>query len=440
MANVTFILKDKNKTSTSIFAKFTFNYFEVDENGIKKHKYLKLSTGETINPKYWDVKKQRAKETKEFPQHPEFNQRLNDIETIINNVYRKMLNDSEVITPEILRDKITDSLIINNKVVNPPKQQNKLIDFFKTIIDETKRGERTKEGGVKYKKSSVVSYNNSVNNLLEYEKKIKKTLKFSDINQKFYNNYLNFLNEKKFAVNTIGNNIKNIKLMMSIATDRGLNDLLDFQKKSFKKVDEETQTIYLTIDELQKISNLDLSNNKRLDTVRDMFLIGCFTGLRFSDLKQLRKEHFYDNVIRIETIKTGNPIIIPLHATVREICNKYDYNLPRIISNQKMNEYIKELGKIAEINETINLTEIRGGLKYYKNIPKYELITVHTARRSFATNMYKAKIPTIAIRMITGHKTETAFLKYIKVEKEENAKMMLEHPFFNQSNNLKIAK
>ena len=440
MANVTFILKDSNKVTSLIFARFSFNYFEINENGKKVFKQLKFSTGETINPIFWDKKKQRVKETVKFPQHPEFNQRLNDIDTIINNVYRKMLNDSEVVTPETLKDKYNEYLIKNNKIVDPPKQVNLFTAFIQTIIDETKRGERTTEKGMHFQPRTIMSYTTTLNSLKEYEKSIKKHLKFSDINITFYNKYLKYLNDKKYSVNTIGSHIKVIKVMMNIATNRDLNEAKDFTKTEFKTINEETQSIYLTIDELQKISNLDLSKNKRLEPVRDMFLIACFTGLRFSDLKQLRKEHFYNDVIKIKTIKTGQTVTIPLHATVREICNKYNYSLPRLISNQKMNEYLKEIGKLAEINETIILNKTRGGLGTQKNVLKYDLITVHTARRSFATNTYLQGVPVIAIRMITGHKTERAFLRYIKISEDENAKKMLEHPFFNPSNNLKIAK
>ncbi len=440
MANVTFILKDSNKVTSLIFARFSFNYFEINENGKKVFKQLKFSTGETINPIFWDKKKQRVKETVKFPQHPEFNQRLNDIDTIINNVYRKMLNDSEVVTPETLKDKYNEYLIKNNKIVDPPKQVNLFTAFIQTIIDETKRGERTTDKGMHFQPRTIMSYTTTINSLKEYEKHIKKHLKFSDIDIKFYNKYVKYLNDKNYSVNTIGSHIKVIKVMMNIATNRDLNEAKDFAKTEFKTINEETQSIYLTIDELQKISNLDLSKNKRLEPVRDMFLIACFTGLRFSDLKQLRKDHFQENVIKIKTIKTGQTVTIPLHATVREIYNKYEYILPRVISNQKMNEYLKEIGELAKINDPIIQNKTRGGLGVEKNVLKYDLITVHTARRSFATNTYLQGVPVIAIRMITGHKTERAFLRYIKISEDENAQKMLQHPFFNQSNNLKIAK
>ena len=440
MANVTFILKDSNKVTSLIFARFSFNYFEINEKGEKVFKQLKFSTGETINPIFWDKKKQRVKETVKFPQHPEFNQRLNDIDTIINNVYRKMLNDSEVVTPETLKDKYNEYLIKNNKIVDPPKQVNLFTAFIQTIIDETKRGERTTDKGMHFQPRTIMSYTTTLNSLKEYEKHIKKHLKFSDIDIKFYNKYVKYLNDKNYSVNTIGSHIKVIKVMMNIATNRDLNEAKDFTKLEFKTINEETQSIYLTIDELQKISNLDLSKNKRLEPVRDMFLIACFTGLRFSDLKQLRKDHFQENVIKIKTIKTGQTVTIPLHATVREIYNKYEYILPRVISNQKMNEYLKEIGELAKINDPIIQNKTRGGLGVEKNVLKYDLITVHTARRSFATNTYLQGVPVIAIRMITSHKTERAFLRYIKISEDENAQKMLEHPFFNPSNNLKIAK
>ena len=172
--------------------------------------------------------------------------------------------------------------------------------------------------------------------------------------------------------------------------------------------------------------------------MRDLFLIGCYTGLRFSDLQQLRKEHFKNNFVEINTLKTGQKVIIPQHWIISEILKKYDYNLPRMISNQKMNEYLKELGRLAQIDSIIIINQNSGGLQYDKRYKKYELITVHTARRSFATNMYLNDIPTISIMQITGHTSEKIFLRYIKVTKEENANKLAQHPFFIKPSYLKV--
>jgi len=455
MANVSFYLKDSKKPSSLIFARFSFNYFEIDENGKKVFKFLKYSTGETINPKFWDNETQRAIETKKFPEYPEFNQRLDTLKTAINNIHRQMLNDGQILNPESLKEKVKEHLIKNNNVVNPPKQTESFTAFIKTIMAEMKRGERTTKNGTIFKPRTIINYNATLQNILEYETTTGKKLKFSDININFYNKFVKHFNKKSYAVNTIGGYIKNIKVFMKIATDRKLNNLLDFKDENFRKVEEDIQTIYLTEPELTKIYELDLTGNdsveiinkkgvkeniskRSLSTARDIFIIGCYTGLRFSDLKQLRKEHFNSNVIKIDTIKTGETVVIPLHWTVKEICNKYEFNLPRVISNQKMNEYLKVLGELAKINETVIITGTRGGLRVERKVKKYELISAHTSRRSFATNMFKAKIPSIAIMKITGHKTEKSFLKYIKISNDENAEMLLQHPFFNQSMNLKV--
>jgi len=110
---------------------------------------------------------------------------------------------------------------------------------------------------------------------------------------------------------------------------------------------------------------------------------------------------------------------------------KYDGIPPYDISNQKMNEYLKELGELAEMNENILLSSTKGGKKKSETFKKSELITVHTARRSFATNAFVMNVPSISIMKITGHKTEKAFLKYIKISQEENANKLSNHPFFN---------
>jgi len=440
MANVRFYLNGKNNHSL-IFARFNFNYYEIDSTGGKKYKSFKYSTGETINPNYWNKKTQRAKENSKFPQYPEFNQRLNDIENIIKNVFRQFLNDGKgnELTPELLKQAVRGQLKQDNKIILPLRNKG-FLQFIERVIIDSRNGTRlvgTK--GTRITEGTINSYNATCKNLLAYETDNKKTLKLSDITLDFYRKFVKYLNDKNRAVNTIGVHIKNIKLFMKIAVEMGLTDNREFEKKEFAKIEAEAQTIYLNETELKQIYDYDFRNNKKLDTVRDIFIIGCYTGLRFSDLQQLRKEHFTKDTINIRTIKTGDTVVIPLHWTVREICKKYDYNLPRVISNQKMNEYIKKIGELAGIKEKILITETRGGLKAEKRINKYELITVHTARRTFSTNMYKNDIPILRIMAITGHRTETAFLKYIKITPEENAQTLSKHPFFNQSKLLKVA-
>jgi len=433
MADVKFYLKDRNKTSTSIYAVLRFKYFETDNTGKKKYKMLKVKTGESINPEYWDSKEMKV--SKKYTGYPEFNKRLSDIETIINDTLRRMLNDGrgDEINPESLRSEVIEQIHIAKKTIMPVKKGNGFGDFIQTIITETENGKRTHtKTGKRLQKVTVNSYKVTLKHIRDYECKNHCVLRFKDITTDFHQKFIKYMNDEDKAVNTIGCNIKNIKLFMKIAHVRKLTENTDYLKEGFNKVSEETYNIYLTENELLKIYQTDLSKDKRLEAVRDIFLIGCYTGLRFSDLVKLRAEHINEKNITITTQKTGNRIVIPLHWIVTEILEKYNHQLPRVISNQKMNEYIKLVGEKAEINDIIIIKETKDGKNYDKDYEKNKLITVHTARRSFATNMYLKDIPTISIMKITGHKTEKAFLEYIKVTSEQNAKKLQSHPFFTR--------
>ena len=139
-------------------------------------------------------------------------------------------------------------------------------------------------------------------------------------------------------------------------------------------------------------------------------LIGCFTGLRFSDFIQVKRENIIEeNKIKIRTQKTGETVVIPLHPYVKEIFEKYDGELPKPISNQKMNDFLKEVGELAGIDSQVEMSITKGG-KLQKNIfSKHELITTPVARRSFASNLYLANVPSITIMKITGHQTGKKF-------------------------------
>ncbi len=157
-----------------------------------------------------------------------------------------------------------------------------------------------------------------------------------------------------------------------------------------------------------------------------------FTGLRFSDFSELKPENIIDgNKIKIRTNKTNDVVIIPLHKNVREIIKKYNNNIPKALSNAKMNLNLKHLGGLAKITDMVEVSITKGGKLIKKTVKKSSLIATHTARRSFATNLYLAGIPSITIMKITGHQTEKSFLRYIRISQEENANKLLDHPFFN---------
>ena len=400
------------------------------------NKKLVFPTEETINPKYWQFDKtkgdyQRATNTKRFPAHSELNSRLNFINSTADNVFRCFVNDNNrQPTVEELRD------LLNRDINKKIETKETKLDFFGSIerfIVDAKNRTNDKTGKL-LNEVTIRIYKRSRDLLIEFSKTKKKKIDFNNIDLDFYYDYTAFLTtKKKFSTNTIGKHIRTLKIFLNDATERGLNSSFAYKSKRFKIQGEPTDSIYLTETELQDIYNLDLYHNPRLDKVRDLFLVGCWTGLRFSDFSTITPENIKGDFIEIETQKTKNKVTIPIHSTVKAIMNKYKekYNnsLPPSISNAKMNEYIKEFAKeVPSLKDAItSKTYTKGGLNITKNFNRYELITTHTARRSFATNLYKDKVPAYTIMQITGHKTEKAFLSYIKVTNDEHAKILQSH-------------
>lgn len=423
MASVKFYLYDAKAETTNIYFRLSYGAFEI-VNGKKKYLPLQYYINESVEPKYWNTKQGRAKGDRRFPQYPEFNSRLDDIENTVLSILRKLQNDDATLSDELLRLEFDKVFRDTDQTETIETKKLELMEFISKFIEESNRAESTKK-----------SYRRVETDLQEYQRKKKVVLTFDKIDVDFHNSLIAFYKGrgKGYAPNTIGTRIKVLKTFMNEAYERNLHTNTDFKKRMFSKPSEETKAIYLNTKELTMLYKLDLSKNKSLDNVRDWFLIGAYTGFRFSDLKRLTNENLQGETIEMRTQKTDKSVTIPLHPIIKEIMKKYNNELPKFISEQKFNEYIKDVAKLAKINESILVEETKGALKTKRQEPKYNLVSAHTARRSFATNAFLAGVPPIQIMKMTGHKTEVAFLKYIKVDEKENAKILQMHPFFNMA-------
>jgi integrase len=396
-----------------------------------KQDRIKLSTGDKINPKFWNDITCRAKEVK--PDKTE----LQNLNTHLNTVAKKVLDsarDHIDINGRLILDQFTEEMrpILKPEAIKTIRKHT-FLSVIQEYIDTTVNKPRTK-----------LSYGTTLNVLKNYEGFKGKVISLEDINMDFYEDFIKYLQTVKreikkkivtgYAKNTIGGHIKEIKVFMNYANDKEYTTNQGHKHRKFQTMEETPETIYLNDNDLLTLYELDLSKNNKLDRVRDLFIIGCYTGLRFSDLSQLTPDKFIKDgeQLKIKTIKTGEMVIIPLHWTIKEILKKYNGETPRQISNQKMNEYLKELCNIEHFRETVILNKTGGGLSYEQKKQKWELVTVHTARRSFATNMFLAEVPTISIMKITGHRTEKSFMKYIKVTQEQNADKLQLHPYFRK--------
>lgn len=430
--DVKFYLKDpKKKDETAIFCLCHFGYKEKTLNGSQKYKPVKLYTSEKINPKYWNGEKNRARETANFPQHPEFNDTLNTIDSDLKTLFLELSKKHSVVTPELFKREWD---LKNNPQPTAPAPENTFAAFAENHINKL-------EGNVT--NGTLKSFRNSLSHIKDFINSKQKPPTIDAIGFDFHFELIEYLKTvKKFAPNTIWRINKFLRYILKYATETGIKTRPDYMSKRFSVSAQETDVIYLNDSELIRIYNTDLATDKKLQRVRDLFLIGCFTGLRFSDFNRLNPENIKivegKQLFKLTTQKTGEPVYIPLNPIVIEIISKYS-GLPKGMSNQKFNDYLKDVAKEAKLNDLVTVEETKGNLTAQRTVFKWQLVTSHTARRSFATNAFKAGIEPIKIMLITGHKTETAFLRYIRITKEENALLLSTHEHFNRPI-LKIAE
>lgn len=375
----------------------------------------------------WDSKKQGVKAKVSLFVDPMFNNNPADFDRAV--IDRKQLlkriaeSTNEIITSQWLDEQI-------DKAVNPQKyapvqeieKATTLLRWVDRFI-ETAPERKDKATGQKLAYNNIQQYRATQKHLRAFAKgKRKKDFEFTEIDQKFYDSFVSYLQSLNFTANSVGKHIRVLKLMLNEATAAEINTSPKY--KAFHVYTEDTDTVYLNESELKQLKNTDLSQTPYLDRVRDWFLLLAWTGCRFSDLEKIGKTDIVDDFITFRQQKTNTKVKIPLHPVVIEILQKYNYNLPEPISNQRFNEYIKEVAERAGINSMETITRTVGGKLQSTQHPKYELISTHSGRRSFCTNMYKCGLPTLMIMSISGHKTEKSFLKYIKIKQDEHAEMM----------------
>ncbi len=384
-----------------------------------RNEKLMYATPLRVEPMYWNEELGRVRNTRHCVNRDKVNRALVAIEGRMNDIISSSAINGEPLTKESVKRGLD---VHFGKAMQPNVN---LHTYFELFIEQCKTRTNGRRGGQLISFRTCRKYARTYELLREYEQQQGAFLDFEDINQTFMEGFVAYLQSLNQATNTIGTKIKCIKTLMRNAYEQGYTTNTRFQY--IKGQAEESDNVALTEEELQLIVDLDLTDNQRLAKTRDVFLVGCWTGLRFGDVGRLRKEHIGDDgIITITQSKTDDPVCIPLHPLVKEILERYDYQLP-IISNQKFNEYIKEVCLLAGIEKPFVKSITRGGVKQSTVYPKWQLVSSHTARRSFATNLYLAGFPSISIMSVTGHRTETAFLKYIKVSRAEHAKKLLEY-------------
>lgn len=322
------------------------------------------------------------------------------------------------------------------KEVEAPRSFSDFFEFVDFYVNACREGKILTTKGTRLISGTISSYMSTRSILKRYAADRRMRLTLEDITMEFYSDFINYLNHAthsrgRYKPNAIGKFVKNIRVFMRYAYENKytLND--DFKRRDFRVFQEQAETVYLNEAELKALHDLQLPANQA--EVRDAFLIGCWTGLRFSDIVRLEKKHInmQAGMISILTKKTATPVVIPIHPVVREILNRYGGCPPSVQCNQAMNRMLKRLCRQAGITVQIMVSEVLGGERQTRWVEKCEMVSTHTARRSFATNAFKAGIPSDLIMSVTGHKTETNFRRYIRCSAEEKAAALQDYKFFN---------
>ncbi|WP_142685943.1 site-specific integrase [Chitinophaga polysaccharea] len=408
MININFNLRKQDSKSPQVI------YLVLRWHG----EYYRYTTRFSIAPKNWDIEKQRVRNVITELHKDTINKYLNDLENAAKGIYANAIAKQIPVTKEYLKS-VLDRY--TGRVVDEKKTFWSFLDKF--IADAPTR--TNPQTGQIISTRTIQKYNTTKDVLVEFEKTMPRKLDFEFLDLDTLNDFRDYLTQvKRHGANTVAKHIETLKGFLNEAAAVGIPVNSSYKSKHFKAKREDSAAIYLSETELQLIADLDLSTNARLDRVRDLFLIAAFTGLRYSDFTELKEHHIKKDTIELFQIKTGDPVIIPLHPKVRELLKKYDGKPAPTISNQKFNEYLKEVCEAAKLTEMVEIQKTKAGKRVKEVFEKWKLVSSHTARRSLASNLYKRGVPMQTIMIITGHKTEKAFRQYIRLGKTEHAEIV----------------
>jgi integrase len=371
----------------------------------EKGKELNLNTGCKANPEYWDKDKQRLNLRKvKSPMQKNLLKNINKILEAYETKILDILYSTRSKNATANFDVIVDAI---NKHFN--KSETTFFSAYRDFL-KMKSSTVSKEALQKYKRVESL--------LVEYEKHSGEKLSFEKISPLFFDKFFPFLtqekDDKKMLNNTAHKTIQFFKTFMIWANERGLTENTKY--KSFKSKSEQNEVVYLTNTELMILYDMIPSSDK-LDRVRDIFLFQCFTGVRYSDVENLSRVDIDGAVWKLRTQKTRDIIEIPLNRYAQSILMKYhDWESPLpVISNQKMNKYIKELCEEAKINSPVKTVKFRGTERIETTTKKFEVVSSHTARRTFISLSLERGMKPDVIMSITGHKTYRMMQRYLKI-------------------------
>ena len=394
-------------------------------------KRIEFTTGYRIDSAKWDADKQRVKNgcsNKLKQSASEINASLLEYYTEIQSIFKRFEVEDVMPTPEQIKEAFN---ALHKPVSEEPKPKKEALpcDFFQVFDDFVEDcGRQNNWTDSTFEKFAAVK-----NHLTNF----REGLTFEFFDERGLNDYVGYLRDVKEMRNTtIGKQLSFLKWYLRWAFKKGVhqNNAYDSYKPKLKST--QKKIIFLTWDELNRLREFKIPFNKQaLDRVRDVFLFQCFTGLRYSDVFNLRRSDIKGDHIEVTTVKTSDSLIIELNKHSKEIIDKYkdvafeDGKVLPVITNQKMNDYLKELAELAGIDEPVRQTYYRGNERIDEVTPKYALLGTHAGRRTFICNALALGIPPQVVMKWTGHSDYKAMKPYIDIADDIKANAMSK---FNQ--------
>ncbi len=406
----TFNLKEPKKEGDTLI--LFSSYFK---NEGKKFVY---STGEIINTSDWDFENKQPKNLNGRTPKAE---QLRVIKRQLDryaNFFNDLISTYKLSNRELLISDVKDEFDVEFK--RTKAISNKFFEVYDIFLN-LKRNDYTDEAN---SETTIKRYEYNKKLLFSFQEYTQKKLHFNQINNLFYNNFIEYcITEKRHSSNTLRRNVGLLKTFLFWALENNHTYKHDFKKFKSPKA-QQTDEVALTLEQVKEVFEYDFSENPRLEKVRDLFVFGCATGMRISNYANVQKKDIDNGFIKVRDKKNPDKSLeVPLNDFSNLLLKKYDYKLP-YLSNQKFNDYIKEVFEAIGYTQDVKKT-VKIGKEIIEQVtPLYERISSHTARRSFITIMKNKKIPDKVIMGYTGHKSLEVFNKYYKPNNDDKKDFM----------------
>lgn len=385
---------------------------------------VRMYTRMRVRPKHWSVETNRCNLTGHMTRRERMglasiNEQIERMTTLLRETDNRLAMNGEVMTETILRQ-------VMSEVLPGERQEVRPLPYLRHLAEEYVKGINRK--GRRGHDSSTGTYLTALGRLEEYDRGRKVPIcSFDDFDKRFFTDFTNYLYgytygpenaRKHYTQNTIVNTLKVIKNLLHRAYDNEVTNNDYFMKVQTALAADVSDPVYLEEKEIKRLANVHTLNDTERE-VRDVFVIACYTALRISDVRRLNEAVIHDGVISMYQAKTQERVEIPILKEIAPLIEHYSQNGFPVVNKATANRIIKTLAKRCHIDTPVSYKECRGGISSVRTLPKWAMVSFHTARRSCVTNLYRRGYPVNYVMTLSGHRSMQAFQRYMRASSKE---------------------